>query len=458
MRADPVVSSTASQSGPDMRSRTEVYVRNCASAGGSRDRSSRRKYSDTNRSSPVKPARSPARRAGLHRQRREVQAGGPALRPFGQLGELARFELDSGRIQQQRGLLLVQPEVRHADLVHQPMRAPARERQRRLLPARDRDLRSGRNVLEQRREDVQTGRVGDGVHIVEHEHQRALECRERAPDARDALRPDRSARAGQRVEHLGRERLDAVERGRDVAQEHDGVVVPAVERDPRERTRIGLGPARKQRRLAVPGGRKHGRDRRGRRAQARDRVRLRHGARPRQRRGELDLDEVERSVRNGHRQRRSYERSFESDNSRRDEAGRFSCHRYEEAGSGPADTRAQATSTEGSTMAASTDETPVLDLLARMTADSVDVVGSRSAIADAGSHRGAGRGRCPVGLVSAEPRERRPTSGSTPSGPRRPRRDRPDRRHGARRVGDRPHRRRARDRARRARQLAEQGE
>ena len=39
-----------------MRSSTEVYLRKRASAGGSRDRSSKRKYSDTNRSSPLKPA------------------------------------------------------------------------------------------------------------------------------------------------------------------------------------------------------------------------------------------------------------------------------------------------------------------------------------------------------------------------------------------------------------------
>ena len=74
-----------------MRSSTEVYLRNRASAGGSRDSSSKRKYSDTNRSSPVKPAALAELGApGLHRQRREVQAGGPALRPLGQLGELAR--------------------------------------------------------------------------------------------------------------------------------------------------------------------------------------------------------------------------------------------------------------------------------------------------------------------------------------------------------------------------------
>ena len=63
-------------------------------------------------------------RPGLQRQRREVQAGGPALRPLGQLGELARVELDPGRFQQRLGLLLVQPEVRHAD-ARAPIPAPA---------------------------------------------------------------------------------------------------------------------------------------------------------------------------------------------------------------------------------------------------------------------------------------------------------------------------------------------
>ena len=103
---------------PHMRSSTEVYLRNCASAAGSRERSSRRKYSDTKPvvAGEARGARR-ARRARLHRQRREVQAGRPALRPLGQLGQLARVELDSRSLQQQPGLLLVEPEVGHADLV-----------------------------------------------------------------------------------------------------------------------------------------------------------------------------------------------------------------------------------------------------------------------------------------------------------------------------------------------------
>ena len=116
------------------------------------------------------------------------------------------------------------------------------------------------------------------VQVVEHQHQRVLGAASALP--RRGTRVDQidAARAGQRVEHLGRERLHAVERGRDVPQEQHGVVVPAVERDPRERTRIRFGPPRQQGRLAVPGGRDHGRERQRRRAQARDHVGLRHGA------------------------------------------------------------------------------------------------------------------------------------------------------------------------------------
>ena len=45
------------------------------------------------------PATQRARRARLHRQRREVQACRPAFRPLGQIGQLAAIELDSGSSQ-----------------------------------------------------------------------------------------------------------------------------------------------------------------------------------------------------------------------------------------------------------------------------------------------------------------------------------------------------------------------
>jgi hypothetical protein len=100
------------------------------------------------------------------------------------------------------------------------------------------------------------------VQVVQHQHQRALEFRERAPDTRDTARPGGSPWARQRLENGLADRLDAVDRGRDVSQEDQGVVVARVESHPRERTRISLGPSCKKRRLAVPGRRDHGRERR----------------------------------------------------------------------------------------------------------------------------------------------------------------------------------------------------
>ena len=181
------------------------------------------------------------------------------------------------------------------------MRPPAAERQRWIFPARHRDLRARGNVLDQRREHVETSRTGDGVQVVEHQHQRALECTKCAPDPRNPVRPRRATWTRQRLEHLGGDRLNAVNCSRDVSQEHHRVVVSAVERNPSEWTRIGLGPLRKQRRLAVPGGCDHGRERQRRRAQLRDDVRLRHGPGPGHRRRELHVDEVERNLREGHR-------------------------------------------------------------------------------------------------------------------------------------------------------------
>ena len=170
-----------------MRSSTEVYLRNRASCGR---QPGQQLEAEVVGHEPVVAAEARggrrARRPGLQRQRRQVQAGGPALRALDQLAQRVRVQLDSRRLQQQPGLRLVQPQVRHADLVQPSMRPPAGHREGRLLAAGDRDLRAGRDVLEQRREHVQTVRALDSVQIVEHEHQWALELGQRAPEARDA--------------------------------------------------------------------------------------------------------------------------------------------------------------------------------------------------------------------------------------------------------------------------------
>lgn len=95
--------------------------------------------------------------------------------------------------------------------------------------------------------------------------------------------------------------------------------------------------------------------------------------------------------------------------------------------------------TKGSIMAVLASDNPVtgtrvLDLLAgdRGLGGRVE---SRSEHIDAGSHRRAGRGGCPTGLVSAEPRRGRRDRSRCRAGPRCPCRGRPDRRHRAGCVG-----------------------
>ena len=244
-------------------------------------------------------------RPGLQRERGEVQASGPALGPPGQGGNPGRVELGARLFQQHAGLALVEPEVGHADLVQPPQRPPPGQGQGRFFPARDGNLRSWRDVLAQRGEHVEAGQVPDSVQVIECQHQRALQSRQRAPDARDTHRPDGRARAGQGVQHRRGDRLDPVNRGGDALEEQDGVVVLAVEGDPRERTRIGLGPPRQQRRLAVPGRRDHRRERQPRYAQPRDHVHLSYSARPGPRRGQLHLQQVKRSLLYRHRRTNS---------------------------------------------------------------------------------------------------------------------------------------------------------
>ena len=235
-----------------------MCLRNSASAGGSRDRSSR---AEVLGHEPVVAGEARgagrARAAGLHRERREVQPRRPALRPVGQLGELARHP---ARPRPRPGAGSASRSSRrssaHADLLQVAVRPPAGDRQRRLLAARDRELRTGRHVPEQRGQHVEA----DGI--------RRSACRSSSTSTKGcssaaSARPRRGTRFGpgrspgpdRASKHIGGQRLDPVDRGGDVPQEHQGVVVAAVERHPRERPRIGLGPAGQERRLAVAGGR-----------------------------------------------------------------------------------------------------------------------------------------------------------------------------------------------------------
>ena len=236
----------------------------------------------------------------LERQRGQIEARRPALGSLGELRHGGLVELDARVAQQRRRLLDVQAQIVRADLQHAPLRPQARQRQRGLLPARHDDPRSLRNVVDRARRPRRGSSDRTEMQVVEHQHDRARDRRERRADPRDAGRPDRPAGRRERLEHRRRNGLDPVQRGRDVAQQDHRIVVALVERHRRERPLVPLRQVREQRRLAEAGRRHHAHHARLRRAQPVDQLRLHHRVHAQRRRRELGLDQLVRKGRGHH--------------------------------------------------------------------------------------------------------------------------------------------------------------
>ena len=143
------------------------------------------------------------------RERGDVERGGPALRALQQRGEIGGLELDPRHAQHRGRLPARHRELRGAQLDDEPLRAQGAERQRRLAPGGDRQLRSRGQLARPR---LELGRSRLDVDAVEDGHGRR---RRRVEGHRRALE-----RAGPR-------------------------------RDPGERPVVALGPLAEQRRLAV---------------------------------------------------------------------------------------------------------------------------------------------------------------------------------------------------------------
>ena len=99
------------------------------------------------------------------------------------------------------------------------------------------------------------------VHIVQDQRHRRGHRRQRRAEPRHHRAGHRAARGGQRVEYPLANRLDRVQRFGDIGEQDLRVVVPLVQRHPREGPAVALGPLRQQRRLPVPGRRHHRHDR-----------------------------------------------------------------------------------------------------------------------------------------------------------------------------------------------------
>ena len=181
---------------------------------------------------------------GAEREGSQVQPGGPALAAGVELVRGRLVELEAGGVQQRAGLAPGQRQVRRVEREELARGAPARHGQPGPAPGED-ELRAGRQPLGDGRHQRPGLRRGELVHVVEDEHRRPLGGRQGPTE------PGRGADRAARVEAQR-----APERGRHVGQQHGGVVVAAVHRDPREGAGIAGRPLRQQRRLAVAGGRR----------------------------------------------------------------------------------------------------------------------------------------------------------------------------------------------------------
>ena len=187
---------------------------------------------------------------------REVQTGRPALGAGLQRMHVRRGELDTHRVDEGDGLGLGHREVVDSDLDDPALGAQARRRQWQLVARADGELRARRQPEGEGEDGVEALPVRHGFEVVDDEGDRLAHRRQRGDEAPGHLEP--GARGGEGTEQRRRETFDPVQRGGDVGQQDDGVVVVIVGGDPAGSWRLALGPLHERRRLAVPGWGDHG--------------------------------------------------------------------------------------------------------------------------------------------------------------------------------------------------------
>ena len=188
------------------------------------------KYSDTKRSPPVKSsALGELAAPRLHRQRCQVQAG-RAILLFARSGRRSHRRSAQRPPPPAATRLHVHPAGGRGPRLRSPSPAPASARRAGSgLPACDRNLGARRDVPKEFGEHVQTSRIGDSVQIVERQNERALTCGERAANTGDTRRPGGSALGPERHRKRQARRARLANRGHDRPQQHERVVVSAVE-------------------------------------------------------------------------------------------------------------------------------------------------------------------------------------------------------------------------------------
>ena len=183
----------------------------------------------------------------LHRQRRQLERGDPALGAGLQRGHVLRRQRQAHRlVEVRRGLIGREPQLGRADLDQLAARPQPGQRQRGIGPAGDHHVQPRRQMVEQERHPVLHIAGVDDVVVVEHQHDVARDGAQ-VVEQRGEHRFDRLRRGGrqqgQRV--LADPGCRRPQRGDHVGPEGREIVVAPVERQPRHLppiSRRGLVP------------------------------------------------------------------------------------------------------------------------------------------------------------------------------------------------------------------------
>ena len=182
-----------------------------------------------------------------------------------------------------------------ADLQKLALGAQPGHPQRRLIPARHGQPRTGRHMVGQHRHRGPALGVAQRMHVIQDQRHRGSHRRESRSQPWGDRARHRTRRRRQRIKHPLIDWLHRIQRRGDVAEQDLRVVVRLIDRHPGKRLTVALGPLRQQRRFPIPRRRDHRHDRAGIAAsQPLDQQRPAHHPWSRQRTAQLRGEKVER--------------------------------------------------------------------------------------------------------------------------------------------------------------------
>ena len=194
--------------------------------------------------------------------RSQVKSGRPAFGSENERLERGPVDLHLCLAQQRFRLMLRHGELFDTDAEEPAVREHARERERRIAPARQHEVRTVRHVAGEDFDQLDRARVVDEMDVVEHEQERERPVGEDVAEPGEADAREVGLRHCQRGERLPVQWFDRVERERDVREERRRVVVLLGDREPRERPLGRRCHLADEGRLPVPRRRDDQRDRR----------------------------------------------------------------------------------------------------------------------------------------------------------------------------------------------------